>query len=142
MEQITKKYGRYYYGEEECENADACYRRFRADYHRSIGKAVKLRLNKSGSRKERIHGYGCYFSNPGKVLSCAHWTGRVRYRILGITGISYCRIIGSWDMPELTEEEVDHWLDWLFLAGNKALLLTGKRKGSGRKSKYYNRKYR
>lgn len=143
MEQITKREGVYYYGKEKCSDADECYRLFRTDYNKSVGRAVKLRINRAGARRERIHGYGSFYTRPDIVFLNAPFKCRTRYRILGITDISYCRVIDRSDMPEcLTEENIFDWIDWIFLAGNKALQLTGKRRGTGRKSKYYNRKYR
>lgn len=139
MEQIIKKDGQIFYGKEKCLDAESAYCKFREDYHASIGRKAFLRLNRLGSRQERIHGFGFSFSSavPPFVSDT-----RVPYRILGLVGISYCRIVGGWDIPCRTEDEFERWLDWAFSRGSGTLRLVGKNDKSGRTSNRLNARYR
>ncbi len=139
MEQIVRRDGKVFYGKETCRDADDAYCRFREDYHASVGREAFLRLNRLGSRSERIHGFGFSFSSavPPFVQGA-----RVSYRILGLVGISYCRIVGGWDIPCDTEDEFERWLDWALSRGSGVLRLVGKNDKSGRTSRRLNTKYR
>ena len=131
MEQITKREGKIFYGQRKCANADEAYRRFRDEYHNELGKKVFQRLNRRG-RKERIHEYGFVFSvarqPPEEVGFC-----RIRYRLFSVIGISYCRIVSGWDMPEMDDDLYEEWFDWAFSRGSGALILVGRKDGYGRK---------
>ena len=143
MEQIIRKNGRIYYGERICEDADHAYRLYREDYHASIGCQAFLRLNRLGQREERIHGYGFTFAHPVSFeRDDGGAGGKTRVRILGLVGISYCRIVGCWDWPaDLSDDEFERWLDWALSRGSGALRTVGKDK-SGRTSKRLKARYR
>ena len=139
MEQIVRRDGKIFYGKETCLDAEDAYCKFREDYHASIGRNAFLRLNRLGTRQERIHGYG--FSFTSTVPPFVPDT-RVPYRILGLVGVSYCRVVGGWDLPCRTEDEFERWFDWAFSDGSGALRLVGKKDKSGRTNKRINARYR
>lgn len=143
MAEVVRKDGRIYYGEQLCEDADHAYRLFRNEYHASVGRKAFLRLNRLGQREERIHGYGFTFSHPVSFERDDGGTsGKARVRILGLVGISYCRIMGCWEWPDnLSESEFERWLDWALSGGSGALRTVGKDK-SGRTSKRLKARYR
>ena len=143
MEQIIRKDGQIFYGEKRCIDAEDAYCRFRADYHASIGREAFLRINRIGQREERIHGYGFSFAHMVSFGGDGRGDcGKVSYRILGLVGMHYCRIVGSWDLPGFTEEEFERWFDWAFSRGSGALRLVGKNDKSGRTSKRLKTRYR
>lgn len=129
MEKITKSNGRWFYGEQECRDADEAYWLFRNDYHTSIGKAVRLRLNRIGYRKERVHGFGFVFSERPKP---SRKYRRVGYRMLGLVDVCYCRIIAVSDSGCETEEEFEEWFDYAFSKSSGALRLDGRGEKTGR----------
>lgn len=139
MEQIVRKDGRIYYGDWLCSDADGAYRLFRQDYNASIGRAAFLRLNRLGQREERIHGFGFDFARKPAIP--AGISGRLVVRDLGLVGISYCKMLGSWDIPCETEDEFERIFDWAFSRGSGALRTVGKDK-SGRTSKRLKTRYR
>ncbi len=140
MEQITRKDGRIYYGQRKCEDADDAYRRFRNDYHESVGRKAFFRLDRLGQRMERVHGFGFDFDGP--VLPVKEHYGKTKYRLLGLVDISYCRLVGLWDMPELGDGEWERWLDWAFSRNSGALSLVGRNDKSGRTARRLNARYR
>lgn len=142
MEDITRRDGKFYYGEQECDSVDDAYLRFRMDYHDSLGRDAFRRLDRLGQRRERIHGYGFELPGREKLDSEFFGFGRTRYRILGLVGISYCRIVGLWDMPELDDEQFDRWFDWAFSKGSNGLVLVGRKDRSGRTSKRLKTRYK
>lgn len=136
MEQIRKVDGKLYYGEIQCKDADEAYRRFREDYHKSIGRAAYKRLNRLGSRKERMHGSGFVFSTKPE---CPPGIKRkvVPIYIMGIIAGSYCKSLSGQYIPDGTDEEIDQWIDWAFSKGSGALRVVGKKWKTGRTSKNY-----
>ena len=139
MEQIIRKDGKIYYGSTECDNADHAYRLFRSDYHESLGRVSSLRLDRFGQRKERIHGFGFCLSGQASLAGQFPESPKTGYRILGIVGVSYCRVVGGWDMPPfVTDENWEDWLFWAFRKGTKALQLIGRKHKT--KNKSYGRK--
>ena len=142
MEQITKKDGQIYYGRVRCLTADDAYEHFRRDYHSLIGRSAFSRLDRLGQREERVHDSGFVFSPhlplvPGKIL------GRVPVpvRLLGLVGVSYCRIIGE-GIPSMNEDDLEYWLDYVLQSGSGCLRLVGKNDKAGRTSKLLNKRYR
>ena len=136
MEQVTKWDGEYYYGDKHFYNIDDAYRRFRDDYHRSLGKRNFRRLD-SPDRRERVHGYGFEFD--------VEWDGdrnRVPVRLLGLVCGAYCRMLGGWDIPCSSEEEYERWFDWAFSRGSGALKLVGRKDKAGRTSKRLKTRYK
>lgn len=140
MEQIVKRGNVLYYGEEPCKSVDDAYRKFRDDYHRSLGRSVYKRLDRLGQRHERIHGYGFVFSD-GVQHDEFKRLGRVRYTI-SLVVMCYCRQFGLWDMPDVPDEQFDLWFDWAFTEGNRALMLVRTRDRTGRTSRRIKTRYR
>ncbi|MBQ3950055.1 MAG: hypothetical protein II661_06230 [Bacteroidales bacterium] len=140
MEKIVKRDGRYYYGQRLCDNADGAYALFRADYHKELGKQVFKYLNRCGQRTERIH--GCGFYREKGLLDTERFESlpRVPSYILGIVCLSYCRIFGCWDYPDLDDEQFDRWLDWALTRGSTAFYIVGRKQKTGRTSKKFNKK--
>ena len=97
MEQITKRDGIYYYGGRKCLGIGDAYTRFREDYHKGLGKRVHKRLDRLGWRTERVHGFGFVFADGRPGVPACHTGTRIPYRILGLVGLSYCRILGQSD---------------------------------------------
>ena len=144
MEQITRRYGIYYYGEKICKNADDAYERFRDDYHRLLGKSVFRRLDMS-SRKERVHGFHCYYDKEyEKQLEqeFAQDEIRVPAYLLGINVISYCYSVNIEDCPDYEEEKFFRWLDWALLNYGTVIKLKNRKSGTGRTSKRLKARYR
>lgn len=142
MEQIERRDGAYYYGKTRCSTIDDAYDEFRAEYHSTLGRDSSRRLDRVGRRTERIHGFGFVFvGDPdepgGRVVA-----GRVRYRLLGLSGIHYARIISAGDAPGLTEEGFERWFDRAFSAGSGMLRLERVREKSGRTCKRLKARYR
>lgn len=143
MEQIVRRDGRIYYGEQLCEDADDAYCRFRYDYHRSLGKRAYHRLNRLGQREERVHGYGFVFTHP--VYFRRNDGGAckpVNSRLLGLVEGAYCRGVGAWDIPCDNELEFERWFDWAFSKGSGAIRLVGRKDKAGRTSKRLKARYR
>ena len=143
MEQITRKYGVLYYGNIKCKDENDAYDWFHDEYNTSMGKAASLYLENALQRKERIHEFGFvrpYDDIPERERCFGH--RRVRYRILGLIGIHYCRIVGLWDIPKMTEEQMDRWIEWAFTRGSGGLSLLGRKEGFGRNSKNLRKRYR
>lgn len=139
MEQIVRKDGGIYYGELLCDDADHAYRLYRNDYYAAIGRKAFLRLNRLGQREERIHGYGFVFAE--ERTAPVHSGGRITARLLGLVGISYCRIFGTGEIHTRTDDEFERWLDWALSRGSGVLRTVGKDK-SGRTSKRLKARYR
>ena len=140
MEQITKRNGVYYYGERRCSGADDVYRHFRDGYHASLGKAAYRRLGRLGSRRERVHEFGLVFDKPFPRMDTDRY-GKLRLYLCGLVCGSYCWITDS--IPqEMTEEEQMQWLDWALAKGSGGVWKSGKARGSGRKSRRLNTRYR
>ena len=140
MEQITKRDGFYYYGEQRCDDASEAYSCFREDYHKSIGRDASRKLDKLGRRRERVHGFGFVFDKPVEKPG-GHY-GRTRCWFMGLVGLSYCRLTGIMDCPDLPEEEFYKWLDWAFSRGSGALMTLGIKAKTGRTSKRLKKRYR
>lgn len=144
MEQITSIDGDIYYGRSRCKNADEAYRKFRSDLQLELKNRDNRRLNAFSRRKERIHGYGIDFDpgRSGDLEKLFGHLGKVRYRIIGMMGASYCRIVGLWDMPRIQEEVFEEYIDYLFDRRSHALRLVSRRDRTGRTSKLINKRYR
>ena len=141
MEQITRRDGAIYYGEQRCVDVDEAYERFRADYHKILGRAVYKRLDRLGRRTERIHECGFILDSGGQMDSTFDGTPRVRYT-MALVIFCYCRIVGSWDMLGVTDDNYDDWLFHVFSKGSKCLRLTGKADKSGRTGKRLKTRYK
>jgi len=141
MEQIVRIGDGIYYGMHKCDSPDDAYRLFRDEYNAAAGKRAYLKLNRIGQREERIHGFGFLFEE-GKQHSKRHHEAVVRYRILGLLGIAYCRIVGIWDMPDMPDDDYDDYFDWLFSDGKKTLRLVGRKSGNGRTDKRLKKRYK
>lgn len=122
MEQITKVNGALYYGTEKCVDIDEVYSRFRDDYNRSVGKAVHLRLDKLGLRKERVHGFGITWKDSCVPEQCGPTT-KVKYRLLGLINLCYW---WSVDVSPVDENIFEDWIDYAFTKDSKALMYVGK----------------
>jgi hypothetical protein len=142
MEQITKRDGIYYYGGRKCLGVCDAYTRFREDYHRGLGKRVHKRLDRLGWRTERVHGFGFVFADGRPGVPACHKGTRIPYRILGLVGLSYCRILGQSDIPCVSDEDFERWVDWAFSRGSGALRLVGRKDGTGRTSRRLRKRYR
>lgn len=137
MEQIVKKDGRLYYGDQPCRNADDAYCRFRNEYHASLGRRAYHRLNRFGQREERIHDNGFVFEGSLGYEG----DGRADVYILGLMGLSYCRMLGGWSVP-CEDEQFEPWFDWAFSKGSGALRIVGRKQKTGRTSKRLKTKFR
>lgn len=137
MEQITKKDGILYYGKQICSDSNDAYCRFRDDYHASLGKRVHRRLN-APEREERIHGFHVYFSEDIQKELDAEFgvpEQRIPYRLLGLVGISYCRLLDTSGLPDYDDDKYERWLDWFLSHGDKMMTLIGRNDKSGRTNK-------
>lgn len=140
MEQITKRDGYYYYGEHKCDDASEAYSLFREDYHKSIGRVASRKLDRTGQRKERVHGFGFCFDSD--VLPPPGEFGKVKCWFLGLVNLSYCRLTGIRDCPDLPDEQFYEWLDWAFSRGSGAVRTVGLKQKTGRTSKRLRKRYR
>lgn len=141
MEQVERRDGILYYGEHRCKNIEEAYQRFRDDYHQSIGRAAYKRLNRLGSRTERVHGSGIVFSVP-RTNPFGDTHEMVPIYLLGLLSGAYCKVLGGWLIPDGTDEQIEQWIDWAFSSGSRALRLVGKSLKTGRTSKRLNRRFR
>ena len=140
MEKITKRNGVYYYGERRCSGADDVYRHFRDGYHASLGRAAYRRLGRFGSRTERVHEFGFVFDGPVSRVDIDGY-GKLRLSLIGLVCGSYCWIAN--EIPqEISEKMQMDWFDWVLSKGSGGVWKTGKAKGSGRKDRRLNKKYR
>lgn len=142
MEQIERKDGAYYYGKIRCNTIDDAYDEFRAEYHATLGRDSSRRLDRIGQRTERIHGFGFVFADNPSGRDERGGDGKVRYRLLGLSGIHYVRILSVGDAPNFTEEGFERWFDRAFSAGSGMLRLEKVREKSGRTSKRLKTRYR
>lgn len=138
MEKIARRNGVLYYGDKICSSVEEAYSRFREDYHKSIGKATYQRLDRLGQRIERLHGYGFVFDTEPEEFPCK----KTDCRIMGLLGISYVRMIGIWDYPDVSEEDFDKWFDYAFSRKGKALKTVGRKLKTGRTSRRLKTHYR
>lgn len=139
MEQITRKDGVIYYGSKKCSSADEAYILFRSEYHESLGRVAYKRLNRLGSRRERVHGFGFVFDEPRR--SPEH-VERVPMYLLGIVAGSYCRMLDGSYIPDGTDEEIEAWVNRVFEKGSGLTYLIGTRQKTGRTSKRLKTRYR
>ena len=143
MEQITRREGKFYYGERKCRGPEDAYNRFRDDYNAACGKMAFRRLGRIGQRTERIHGSGFDFSEDCRPDGDEFRRyGRLRCWMGGLIGISYSRITGLQAYGHVPDEVFDRWLDWAFTRGSGGLITLGTRKGTGRNSKRLKTRYR
>lgn len=140
MEEITRRSGIFYYGEKRCSCSDEAYRFFREDYNKGLGKNPYRRLNRLGSRTEREHGYGFVFSQEKECP--IQMTDKIPVYILGIIAGGYCRAIGIDDVPAMTDEQYEQWIDYVFSKGSNALRTVGLKYKAGRTSRILNKRYR
>ena len=145
MQEIRKDGEVYYYGDDRCSGPNDAYNRLRADYHKSLGRNVHLRLNVLGKRKERIRGIYSFFYDSGYVRQLEEEFGGsspVPYRILGLVGVSYFRIFSGNDIPDYDDEKFFRWMDYAFIKGSGAIRLIDRKNNSGRTSKLAHARYR
>lgn len=134
MKPIEKRGGKIFYGDCECADVDCAYDMFREDYHKSIGRVAFKRLDRLGQRVDRIRGFGFVFDY---IPSCREEliSDKLTYRILGLTDISYGRIFGVWDIPDMEDDEFEGWFDRVFMKNSGLLRLVGRNIKTGRTSK-------
>lgn len=139
MEQITKRDGYVYYGEHKCADIDDAYERFRMDYHKSLGRKTSWRLDRIGRRRERIHGFGCVFTDESAPREQQYFPrGRQKIFLLGLVDIHYFWIMHLEDNGMTDDQQFDY-IDWLMMKGNKTLMFVDrKKKNTGRTSKRLN----
>lgn len=142
MAEIIKHDGIYTYRDKDYVSADSVYEAYRYDYHKSLGKAVHNRLDRIGSRKERVHGFGFIFSDSEQGSSQNTYSRSYNCRLLGLMGICYVRTIGVWDYSDITDEEFDEWFDYVFSRGSGKIRTLGVNKKVGRTSKRLKTRYR
>lgn len=136
MEEMTLRNGTIYYGDKACASADSAYKLFRNDYNASVGRRRNRQLNRIGTRKDRTRGWGAYYDVA--VEPPAGYEGvMVPSRLMGIVATAYCRMIGSWDIPDMSEEDTEKFMDWICSHGNRNLRLVGRNEKSGRTSRIY-----
>ena len=136
MEQISRRNGTVYYGELPCQSVEDAYRRFREDYHGELGKRVYRRLD-ARSRKERVHGFKSFYTDGYSRYLAERFGGygRVACWLMGIVGISYCHAVGGWYLPELEEDDMWEFIDWLLDSSSNALKVIGRKMKAGRTAK-------
>ena len=108
-----------------------------------MGKSSSLYLENLGKRKERISGFGIphrWNNMPQREPCFGHH--KTKYRILGLVGVHYFRTIDLADVPEMTDEEFNRWLEWALAKGSNALTLVGTHDKAGRTNKRLNARYR
>ena len=143
MEEITRRDGIYYYGDRKCSGADEAYERYRREYHASIGRDAFRRLDRLGQRVERVHGSGfCSAIDYSDCIDEFRGYGKIRYRMVGMLGISYSRIVGLYDYGHVPDTVFERWLEWAFSRGSGALKLVGKKQKTGRTSKRLKTRFR
>lgn len=141
MTQVIRKDGLLYYGEEQVKNIEQAYERIRKEHNRKVGRQVAKRLDRIMGRKERIHGFGFSFDSPIK-RKVSSSVCRIPIRLLGLISTSYVFIVGSWDFPEIDDEDFDQWIDWILSKNSGMLKLVGKYDRAGRTSKLLNKHYK
>jgi len=142
MEQIARRDGVVYYGSLACESVNDAYLRFRAEYHGELGRRIYRRLDRR-ARVERVHGYKSFYTESRSRYLADKYSGHSRVRIwaMGLVGTSYCHAIGTWYLPDLTEEEYWEFIDWLLDVNSSAVYVMNRKNKSGRTAKK-NRRYR
>ena len=124
----------------ECSGIDESYRLFRKRYNGNVGKAFKNALGYRGMRTERISGYGIVLDEgyANELRNTFRDESKHRSYLMGLVGISYCRMFSTEGMPEGCNE--DEWLDWV-MSSDRNLRTYGRREGVGRTNrKYTNRR--
>jgi hypothetical protein len=139
MEKIERRDGVIYYGSKKCSSADEAYLLFRSSYHESIGRTAYLRLNRLGSRKERVHGFGFVFDEPRRSQEDVR---RVPMYLLGIVAGAYCRMLDGRYIPDGTDKDIESWFDRVFEKGSGLTYLIGLRQKTGRTSKRLKTRFR
>lgn len=140
MEQITRRDGRFYYGQKMCVDAGDAYRHFRNDYNASVGRVAYRRLNRIGSRKDRIRDIGFVLS---KRPECPiDNTAAVPVMLMGLLAGCYCKTIDGWNIPSgVTEDNFEEWINWVFCRGYKHYKLVGLGYKAGRTGKILRKRY-
>ena len=121
-----------------CPSVSAAYQLFKSRYNKALGAATHLMLGHVGQRVERITRVGIDFDKEYKDTLCSKFgsSKKVKYYILGLIGVTYCRMFGSWDfgidLYDIDEEETEQYLDWLMCAGVGNTMLYGRRDQVGR----------
>lgn len=128
MESVKRISGKLYYGDYECNDADEAYRKFRDDYNRKLGKAVRIRLDRLGSRKERVHGFGFVREDSFIPKHCGPST-KTRYNLIGLYNLSYWWNI---DISQIDEDIFEDWVEFALTKKSGALTQVGR---SNRKKK-------
>ena len=128
MEEIRKIGKVIFYGNEACRDADDAYRKFRDDYHESLGKVAWRRLNRIGSRTDRMRGSATVFSPDYQIM--AFNVPTVKCRLMGMMGPAYCWMM---DVPDICDDAFWDWLDAASAKGSQLVRMT-KRRRSGRTS--------
>lgn len=141
MTQVTRKDGLLYYGEEQIKNIEQAYERIQEEHNRKVGRQVAKRLDRIMRRKERIHGFGFSMDPPVKGNTFLP-VCKIPIRLLGLISTSYVFIVGSWDFPEIEDEDFDQWIDFVLSKDSSMLKLVGKYDKAGRTSKLLNKHYK
>lgn len=141
MTQVTRKDGLLYYGEEQIKNIEQAYERIQEEHNRKVGRQVAKRLDRIMRRKERIHGFGFSMESSIKRDTFSSLC-KIPIRLLGLISTSYVFIVGSWDFPEIDDEDFDQWIDFVLSKNSGMLKLVGKYDRAGRTSKLLNKHYK
>ena len=128
MVQITKRDGVLYYGETPCEDENDAYDWFHDEYNERMGKTYEFGFYRR--LEDQLEKEPCFGHR------------KVKYRLMGLVGIHYCRIFGMWDYPKLTDEQFERWFEWALTQGNNAVTMVERKSEAGRTSKNLRKRYR
>lgn len=137
MKQITVRGGKYYYGSIAYNSCDAVYTAFREDYHAPVSNRFYDRLDRP-ERQERIHGFHVWLTDDLQ-MELDHEFGipktRVRYYLLGMIHISYCRMLADNYTDCEDEAKYWRWLDWVISHADTMMKRVGRNESAGRTSR-------
>ena len=119
----------YLYDGESVRTADEVYRKFRAEYNKSLGRVSYGMLGKREHRKERVHGSDLIFSEKHKFIEYPDI--KITAYFLGLAYECYCKTVGMWDIP-YEIDDTQSWVDWVFRKGGNTLKVKGSRNKMGR----------
>lgn len=117
---------------ERYSSVNGAYEAFRRLYNKSLGKASKRRIGNVTTRKYLISHRGMDFAEEYRDSLNEEFadSSRVKCRILGILGISYCYLFGEQDFDasfrEWDDDKRERYIDWLMCAGTSAVRMFGR----------------
>ena len=126
---IVKVGDGYLYDGEHLKTADDAYRKFRAEYNKSLGRVSYGMLGKREHRKERVHGSDLVFSEGHEFAEYPDI--RIKAYFLGLAYECYCKTVGRWDIP-YEIDDMQSWYDWAFRKGGDVLKVKMTRNKTGR----------